>query len=79
MRTAFKLGIDELATNGRPDALKAVILLSDGEWNYEGSPVAHGTGYTMNTSYYTFSGNSLEANNYRYYDGYGGSTRVIPI
>jgi Mg-chelatase subunit ChlD len=75
MRKAFKLGIDELNTTGRPDALKAVILLSDGEWNYDGSPVAHGTGW-LDGSSYTFSGSSLEANNYRYYPGYGGTLEL---
>jgi hypothetical protein len=74
MRRGFFLGINELAANGRADAIKAVILMSDGEWNYDGSPVAHGTGWTANSSPgYSFSGSSLEPNNYRYYDGLGGT------
>ena len=74
MRKGFQLGIQELATHGRSDAIKALILMSDGEWNYDGSPVAHGTGWTSNsTPGYTFSGSSLEPNNYRYYSGLGGS------
>jgi len=57
-----------------PDAVKAVIVMTDGEWNYDGSPVAHGTGYPQNSSgAYTFSGNTLEPNHYRYYDGLGGT------
>jgi hypothetical protein len=74
MRKGFKLAIDEIAANGRSGAIKAVILMSDGEWNYDGSPVAHGTGWTSNSSPgYTFSGSELEPDNYRYYEGYGGT------
>jgi len=57
-----------------PDAIKAVVIMTDGEWNYDGSPIAHGTGYPQNSSgAYTFSGNKLEPNHYRYYDGLGGT------
>ncbi|MGF3496662.1 MAG: VWA domain-containing protein [Methanolinea tarda] len=73
MRNAYKLGIDEIAANGRYGSVKAVILLSDGEWNNYGSPVAHGTGWTSNSSPgYTF-GINLEPDNYRYYEGLGGT------
>lgn len=76
MRKGFQLGIEELATHGRSDAIKALILMSDGEWNYDGSPVAHGTGWPSDNSpgyTYSFSGNNLEPNNYRYYTGLGGT------
>ena len=57
-----------------PDAIKAVVIMTDGEWNYDGSPIAHGTGYPEDSAWaYTFSGNKLEPNNYRYYDGLGGT------
>ena len=59
---------------GRSDAIKAVIVMTDGDWNYDGSPIGHGTGYPANSSdAYKFSGNNLEPNNYRYYDGLGGT------
>jgi len=69
-RTGLYTGINELLTNrARPGAVKAVILMTDGEWNYEGTPLGHGTGYPANnTCEYTFSGNTLEPNNYRWYD-----------
>lgn len=74
MRKGFQLGIQELATHGRSDAIKALILMSDGEWNYDGSPVAHGIGWTSNSKPgYSFSGSSLEPNNYLYYTGLGGT------
>ncbi|HIH85763.1 MAG TPA: VWA domain-containing protein [Methanoculleus sp.] len=57
-----------------PDAIKAVVIMTDGEWNYDGSPIAHGTGYPEDSAWaYTFSGNELEPDNYRYYDGLGGT------
>jgi len=70
MREALYLAIKELKEDGRSDAVKAVILMSDGEWNYEGTPLAMGTGWKEG---YTFSGNRLEPDNYRYYDGLGGT------
>lgn len=74
MRDAYKLGINEIAANGRYGSVKAVILLSDGEWNNLGSPVAHGTGWTSNSSPgYSFSGSTIEPDNYRYYEGLGGT------
>ncbi|NLM29245.1 MAG: VWA domain-containing protein [Methanomicrobiales archaeon] len=57
-----------------PDAIKAVVIMTDGDWNYDGSPIAHGTGYPANSSQ-TFSGNTLESDKYRYYDGLGGTLK----
>lgn len=58
----------------RPDAVKAVVVMTDGDWNYDGSPIGHGTGYPADSAWaYTFSGSNLEPDNYRYYDGLGGT------
>ncbi|MCK9277047.1 MAG: VWA domain-containing protein [Methanoculleus sp.] len=55
-------------------AVKAVVIMTDGDWNKDGSPIGHGTGYPDNSSgAYEFSGSDLEPNNYRYYDGLGGT------
>ncbi len=54
------------------DAIKAVIVMTDGDWNYDGSPLGYGTGYPANSSP-KFSGNTLESDKYRYYDGLGGT------
>ncbi|MBP2146564.1 hypothetical protein J2129_002018 [Methanofollis sp. W23] len=76
--TQLRRGIYEavrlLQEQGRDDAVKAVIVMTDGDWNYDGSPLAHGTGWKdpYNVAY-RFSGNELEANDYRYYDGLGGT------
>ena len=62
---------------GRSDAIKAVVVMTDGDWNYDGSPIGHGTGYPENASWaYSFSGNTLEPDNYRYYDGLGGTLKL---
>lgn len=58
----------------RPEAVKAVVVMTDGDWNYDGSPIGHGTGYPADSAWaYTFSGSNLEPDNYRYYDGLGGT------
>lgn len=74
-RTGLYTGINELKTNrARSGAVKALILMTDGDWNNEGTPLGHGTGYPANnTCEYTFSGDDLEPNNYRWYDGLGGT------
>ncbi|MCC7554933.1 MAG: VWA domain-containing protein [Methanoculleus marisnigri] len=53
MRMAYYTAIKYLKENGRPDAVKAVILMGDGDWNYHGSPLAKGTGYADNNRYLT--------------------------
>jgi hypothetical protein len=74
-RTGIYTGINELKTNrARAGAVKAIIMMTDGNWNKEGTPLGHGTGYPANnTCEYTFSGSDIEPNNYRYYDGLGGT------
>jgi hypothetical protein len=60
----------------RPNAVRAVVVMTDGDWNYDGSPIGHGTGYPADSAWaYTFSGSNLEPDNYRYYDGLGGTLR----
>lgn len=45
MRRGYYEGIRHLKEEGRPRAVKAVILMSDGDWNLHGSPLAKGIGY----------------------------------
>jgi len=55
-------------------AVKAVVIMTDGDWNKDGSPIGHGTGYPESSDWvYTFNGSKLEPDNYRYYDGLGGT------
>ncbi|WP_301677101.1 VWA domain-containing protein [Methanoculleus methanifontis] len=69
MREAFYTAISHLRDNGRPEAVKAVILMSDGDWNYHGTPLGHGIGLQD----WTWSGNTITYDYYEYYDGLGGT------
>jgi len=87
MRQGFKQGIDHIKANGRPSAVRAIILMTDGNWNLGGSPLAVGKGYDLNTwvrdnrdrgvstKYYGFSGlaTDFEDQDYRWYSGLGGN------
>ncbi|NMA87564.1 MAG: VWA domain-containing protein, partial [Methanoculleus bourgensis] len=53
MRLAYYTAIKHLKENGRQNAIKAVILMGDGDWNYHGSPLAKGVGYADNNRYLT--------------------------
>jgi hypothetical protein len=79
MRRAIYEAVTDVDTNGRNGAVKAVILLTDGDWNYDGSILGHGRGWPSGSSGYTFSGNTLEPDNYRYYDGLGGTLTGSPL
>jgi hypothetical protein len=44
MRFAIYQGINEIAAHGRSGAVRALVVLSDGDYNYYGDPLARGTG-----------------------------------
>jgi Mg-chelatase subunit ChlD len=56
-RNGLYVAIQEMVANksSNPDAVHAVILMSDGEYNYYGDPLARGTGTydTMKTNWWT--------------------------
>jgi len=68
MRLAYYTAIKHLKDNGRPRAIKAVVLMGDGDWNYHGSPLAKGTGLQD----WTWSGNTITYDYYEYYSDLGG-------
>lgn len=63
MRHALYMAINEVIDHGRDSAVRAVILLSDGDYNHYGDPLARGTGYT---SYSPTSFGSLTSSYYKY-------------
>jgi hypothetical protein len=87
MRYALYQAINELKKNGYPSSVKAIVVLSDGDYNYYGDPLARGskgssdpTSYDdLEKNYVAFSGVSSQnmaeyarANNIRIYTiGYG--------
>jgi len=56
---------------GRPEAVRAVIVMTDGDWNYDGSPLGHGIGLPGGVG--RWSGNTILYDYYEYYDGLGGT------
>ncbi len=72
LRNAAYTGIKNVATNGRSNAVKAIILVTDGEWNYDGSPLGKGNGFTGTTA--TWPGNAVSFSSYQYYSDLGGGS-----
>jgi len=65
MRGGIYKAIKEIKDQGRADAVRALIVLSDGDYNWYGDPLARGTGYTgysptaygdLTFAYYKFGG-----------------------
>ena len=64
MRSAIYKSVNEIKSRGRSGSNKSIILLSDGDYNWYGDPLARGTGSTnsetsytdLTTSYRTFTG-----------------------
>ena len=67
MRKGIYLAIKELVDkpNANSDAVRAVIVLSDGDYNYYGDPLARGSGST----YYGASSYDTLTKNYYYFSG----------
>jgi hypothetical protein len=60
MRLAIYKSILNMTQSGRPKAVKAVIILSDGDYNYYGDPLARGTGRS------TYNGPQYKSGGYWY-------------
>jgi Mg-chelatase subunit ChlD len=88
MREGFRKAIEHMAANPNSNAVRAVILMTDGNWNNGGSPLAIGKGYQDTTwvtnnraidvgssRYHGFSSlaNHFEEEDYRWYTGLGGT------
>jgi len=64
LRRGMKVAIEELMANGRQETVQAIVLLTDGDYNWYGDPLARGAGsWTTPTlysspqlSYYPFPG-----------------------
>ncbi|WP_067078714.1 hypothetical protein [Methanoculleus horonobensis] len=66
MRYGIYKSITELKDNGRSNAVKAVVVLGDGEYNYYGDPLARGAGRTK------FDWSNTQ-NDYTYFSNLGGA------
>jgi hypothetical protein len=74
LRMATYTGITNAKNYGRAGAVKAVILMTDGEWNYDGNPLGVGNGFTGTRA--TWPGNVPNFDSYQYYDALGGGTYI---
>lgn len=80
MRQALYQAITDLDNNGRSDAVKAVVLLTDGDWNYDGSPLAVGNGFPSSTYGLEWPGNVPNFDSYEYYSALGeGSSHTASV
>jgi hypothetical protein len=92
MREGFRKAIQEMVSKPKPGAVRAVILMTDGNWNNGGSPLAIGKGYqdiawvTTNRAidvggsrYHGFSSlaDHFEDEDYRWYSGLGGTINTL--
>ena len=70
-REALKQSIELLKANSNPNpkAIQTIILMTDGDYNWLGTPLGRGTGY--DSSYNGYSGNTFEPNKYLIYSGLG--------
>jgi len=70
-REALHIGIQEMVAkkSSDPDVVRAVILMSDGEYNYYGDPLARGTG----SDSHIWTG--ARTDTYTYFSDLGGSRR----
>jgi hypothetical protein len=80
-RKALKLSIEDVIAhrNPNPKSIQAVILMSDGDFNYYGDPLARGTGYDSahkdgGWRYYDWS--STYTDRHTYFSGLGGTVNV---
>jgi len=81
-RHALKLSIEELIKkpNPDPDAVQAVILMTDGEFNYYGDPLARGTGYNQTNrdsrdQWYKWTDTSVTK--HTWFEGLGGRVKLV--
>jgi hypothetical protein len=72
-REAIKQSIDLLKANPNPNpkAIQAVILMTDGNFNWKGSPLAQGT--AESSSYSGYSTNAIETGEFLWYSNLGCS------
>ncbi|MFA5330754.1 MAG: VWA domain-containing protein [Methanoregula sp.] len=70
-RDGLKQAIDLLIKNKNPNpkTVRAIILMTDGNYNWLGNPLGRGTGYS--SGYSSYSTSDLEPDEYRYYSGMG--------
>jgi len=72
-REALKQSVDLLKAypNSNPKAIQSLILMTDGNFNWKGSPIA--MGQARDSSYTGYSTNNIETDDFLWYSGLGCS------
>jgi hypothetical protein len=72
-REALKQSVDLLKAypNSNPKAIQSLILMTDGNFNWKGSPIAMGK--AQDSSYNSYSTNAIETTNFLWYSGLGST------
>ncbi len=77
MRMGLYRAVNDINDKGRAGSIKAVILMTDGDFNFNGSILGHGTGWPSDNpdgnSVLFPSTNLVVPNDYRYIPGLGGT------
>lgn len=70
-RLALKTAVDRMNAfpNSDPRTIRAIVFMTDGEFNYYGDPLARGRGYSS-----TYEWTDTYINKHRVFSGLGGST-----
>jgi hypothetical protein len=72
MRSALYKSIQEINLHKGSNTVTAIILLSDGDYNYYGDPLARGTGYAESYGHYAYDYGDLTPN-YMTFSGLTGT------
>ena len=75
MRSAIYKSIQEINLHKRSNTVKAIVLLSDGDYNYYGDPLARGAGYIDSSGHHAEDYDDL-TNNYMTFSGLTGSGQL---
>lgn len=85
MRYGLYRAINEIIANGRSNAIRAIILLSDGDYNWYGDPLARGTGSDscnptsyddLSSNYCKFSGLGVGINSNQNMSNYARNNNI---
>ena len=78
LRQGVKIAIDHMKSKGRPSAIRAIVVLSDGDYNYYGDPLARGTGYSDSNGHHAADYNTLDSN-YMSYSGLSSAEQNMSV
>jgi hypothetical protein len=73
MREGLYTAVNDIDGKARSGSVKAIILLTDGDWNYNGTLLGHGTGWPADNPDHNLKTGTTDFDNYLYIPGLGGT------